>query len=101
MHRVDLAVLDSLEDLRNTIRVEVAGSALRLVAAVAAILVVNRLTFMQQARRAGVNPLAARVAQEARVQALVPPPTAAAAPAATPASADAPHTTAPGARPPA
>ncbi|MBP0455139.1 DUF4328 domain-containing protein [Kitasatospora sp. RG8] len=107
MHRVDLAVLDSLDDLRNTIRVEVAGSALRLVAAVAAILVVNRLTFMQQARRAEVNPLAARVAQEARVQTLASPPTAATAPAATPASAatsasaDAPHATAPEAGPPA
>ncbi|MFF2146799.1 DUF4328 domain-containing protein [Kitasatospora sp. NPDC058190] len=70
-----------LEHLRNAIRVEASGSALRLVAAVAAIVVVNRLTAMQQARRVDVNPIAARTAQEARVQALVSAPAAAAAPA--------------------
>ncbi|MFJ1935721.1 DUF4328 domain-containing protein [Kitasatospora sp. NPDC088160] len=73
MKHVNLTVLDSLEDLRETIRVETAGSALRLVAAVAAIVVVQRLTAMQWARRADINPLAARAAQvaaeEARAQA--------------------------------
>ncbi|MFJ6378389.1 DUF4328 domain-containing protein [Kitasatospora sp. NPDC092039] len=60
---------DDLETLRNAVRVEAAGSALRLVAAAAAIMVVHRLTTMQHARRADVNPLAARAAQEARTQA--------------------------------
>ncbi|MER7755060.1 DUF4328 domain-containing protein [Kitasatospora sp. NPDC097643] len=68
LKHVDLTVLDSVESLRTTIRVEAAGSVLRLVAAVAAIMVVNRLTAMQQARRADINPLAARAAQEARVR---------------------------------
>ncbi|MFF7458656.1 DUF4328 domain-containing protein [Kitasatospora sp. NPDC008115] len=59
--------LDGLGGLRDAIRVEAAGSALRLVAAVAAIMVVNRLTAMQQERRADVNPVAARAAHEARL----------------------------------
>ncbi|WP_329485000.1 DUF4328 domain-containing protein [Kitasatospora sp. NBC_01246] len=58
--------LDDLASLRDAIRVETAGFALRLVAAVAAIMVVNRLTSMQQERRASTNPIAARAAQEAR-----------------------------------
>ncbi|MFJ9953268.1 DUF4328 domain-containing protein [Kitasatospora sp. NPDC091207] len=66
---VDPVSVGDLESLRGSIRVEVAGSALRLVAAVAAIVVVNRLTAMQQARRADVNPAAARAAQEAWHQA--------------------------------
>ncbi|CAM5667385.1 hypothetical protein KAURM247S_03998 [Kitasatospora aureofaciens] len=78
-----------LESLRNTIRVEAAGSALRVVAAIAAIVVVNRLTAMQQARRAGINPLAARAAQEARVRALVSASAAAASPAPVEAPRDA------------
>ncbi|MFD0402400.1 DUF4328 domain-containing protein [Kitasatospora sp. NPDC127121] len=73
MKYVDVTVLASLGDLRETIRVEAAGSVLRLVAAVAAIVVVQRLTAMQSARRADINPLAARAAQvaaeEARAQA--------------------------------
>ncbi|MFF7990820.1 DUF4328 domain-containing protein [Kitasatospora xanthocidica] len=103
VRHVDLTVIDNLESLRDTIRVEAAGSALRLVAAVAAILVVNRLTAMQQTRRADINPLAARAAQEARAQKLVSPPAAAiaTAPAATPASTDAPRDAAPEVRPPA
>ncbi|GHF78445.1 hypothetical protein GCM10018790_65550 [Kitasatospora xanthocidica] len=91
VRHVDLTVIDNLESLRDTIRVEAAGSALRLVAAVAAIQVVNRLTAMQQARRADINPLAARAAQEARARAQASPP------AATPAPADA----TPGAQSPA
>ncbi|WP_371515731.1 DUF4328 domain-containing protein [Kitasatospora sp. NBC_01300] len=71
MKHVDLTVLASLEDLRETIRVETAGSALRLVAAVAAIVVVQRLTAMQAARRADINPIAARAAQLAAEQARV------------------------------
>jgi hypothetical protein len=85
---VDPLVPGDLESLRDTIRVEAAGSALRLVAAVAAIVVVNRLTAMQQARRADVNLLKARAAQEARVQALVSAPAAA---AAAPAPAEVPR----------
>ncbi|MFJ2192169.1 DUF4328 domain-containing protein [Kitasatospora sp. NPDC087861] len=60
---VHIAVDGSLEELRSAVRVETAGAALRLVAAVAAIVVVHRLTAMQQARRAHVNPIAARAAQ--------------------------------------
>ncbi|MER6366697.1 DUF4328 domain-containing protein [Kitasatospora sp. NPDC001527] len=59
-------VFSDLESLRDAIRFEAAGFALRLVAAVAAIMVVNRLTAMQQQRRADINPIAARAAQEAR-----------------------------------
>ncbi|MER7584492.1 DUF4328 domain-containing protein [Kitasatospora sp. NPDC097691] len=84
VRHVDLSLPGDLEDLRNTIRVEAAGSALRLVAAIAAIMVVNRLTAMQQTRRADINPLAARAAQEARVQAVVSASAAAAAPAEAP-----------------
>ncbi|MET8630491.1 DUF4328 domain-containing protein [Kitasatospora sp. NPDC004669] len=94
---VDPLVPGDLESLRNTIRVEASGSALRLVAAVAAIVVVNRLTAMQQARRANVNLLAARAAQEARVQALVSAPAA----AATPAPAEVPRDAASEGRSPA
>ncbi|MFH8387517.1 DUF4328 domain-containing protein [Kitasatospora sp. NPDC018058] len=85
VRHVNPLVPGDLENLRNTIRVEAAGSALRLVAAIAAIVVVNRLTAMQRARRADINLLAARTAQEARVQALVSAPPAAAAPAPAPA----------------
>jgi lysylphosphatidylglycerol synthetase-like protein (DUF2156 family) len=99
MHHVDPTVLDSLETLRTPLRVETAASALRVVAAVAAITVVTRLTAMQRTRRTEVNPLAARAAQEARVQALVSPP--AAATVTTPASAGAPHDAAPQAQAPA
>ncbi|MFE7529657.1 DUF4328 domain-containing protein [Kitasatospora sp. NPDC057542] len=98
MGRVDPLVPGDLESLRNAIRVEAAGSALRLVAAVAAIVVVNRLTAMQQARRADVNPLAAQAAQ---AQALVQSPAAAAAPATTHASAEAPRDAGPESQPPA
>ncbi|MFJ3218904.1 DUF4328 domain-containing protein [Kitasatospora sp. NPDC086801] len=69
MKYVDVTVIDGMEDLRETIRVDAAGSALRLVAAVAAILVVQRLTVMQSARRADINPLAARAAQVAAEEA--------------------------------
>ncbi|MEU6974206.1 hypothetical protein AB0A71_42135 [Kitasatospora aureofaciens] len=57
----------------------------------------TELTAMQRERRADVNPLAARAAQEARVQALVsapaaaPPAAATPAPAAAPASAEVPR----------
>ncbi|MER6301398.1 DUF4328 domain-containing protein [Kitasatospora sp. NPDC001539] len=78
MGHVNLLDPVDLESVRTSTRVEVAGSVLRLVAAFAAIVVVNRLTAMQQARRTEVNPLAARAAQEARVRALVQPLTAAA-----------------------
>ncbi len=103
MGRVDPLVPGDLESLRNAIRVEAAGSALRLVAAVAAIVVVNRLTAMQQARRADVNPLAAQAAQaaQAQAQALVQSPAAAAAPATTHASAEAPRDAGPESQPPA
>ncbi|MFJ8623648.1 DUF4328 domain-containing protein [Kitasatospora sp. NPDC093550] len=105
MHHVDPTVLDSLETLRTPLRVETAASALRVVAAVAAITVVTRLTAMQRTRRTEVNPLAARAAQEVRVQALVSPPAAATTPAptpaTTPASAGAPHDGAPQAQAPA
>ncbi|MFE6872740.1 DUF4328 domain-containing protein [Kitasatospora sp. NPDC057692] len=57
-----------LESLQSAGRVETVGFALRLVAAVAAIVLVNRLTAMQQERRADINPIAARAAHEARVQ---------------------------------
>jgi hypothetical protein len=96
---VDPLVPGDLESLRNTIRLEAAGSALRLVAAIAAIVVVNRLTAMQQARRADVNLLKARAAQEARVQALVAAPAPAAA--AAPAPAEVPRDTASEGQPPA
>ncbi|MEV7603701.1 DUF4328 domain-containing protein [Kitasatospora sp. NPDC089797] len=76
--------LGDLGELGNRIWVEAAGSVLRLVAAIAAIVVVHRLTAMQRARRADVNPLAARLAQEARVRAVVAPPAVSAAPVGAP-----------------
>ncbi|MFJ1708852.1 DUF4328 domain-containing protein [Kitasatospora sp. NPDC088346] len=96
MRDVNPYVLSYLESLRSSIRMEATGSALRVAAAVAAIIVVNRLTTMQQTRRADVNPFAARAAQEARVQALVSAP--AAVPVA-PAAAGVPHEAAPEVRP--
>ncbi|MBD0694056.1 DUF4328 domain-containing protein [Streptomyces sp. CBMA123] len=62
-----------LENLRTGVWVEAGGAALRLVAAIAAILVVRRLTSMQRTRRADINLIAARAAQEARVKAVVSP----------------------------
>lgn len=62
-----------LENLRTGIWVEAGGAGLRLVAAIAAMLVVHRLTAMQRARRADINPLAARAAQEARTKAITTP----------------------------
>ncbi|MFD9689690.1 DUF4328 domain-containing protein [Kitasatospora sp. NPDC059088] len=62
-----------LESLRIGLRLETAEEVLRLVAAITAILMVTRLTAMQRERRADINPLAARAAQEARVQAVTTP----------------------------
>ncbi|MFJ7248725.1 DUF4328 domain-containing protein [Kitasatospora sp. NPDC098652] len=74
--RFDVTDSIDLEALRTGLRLEAGGSALRLVAAIAAILVVTRLTAMQRERRADINPLAARAALEARVQAVTAPPSA-------------------------
>ncbi|MET8630327.1 DUF4328 domain-containing protein [Kitasatospora sp. NPDC004669] len=68
---VDLMDSIDLEHLRTGLWVEAGGAALRLVAAIAAIVVVHHLTAMQRARRADINPLAARAAQAARVNAVV------------------------------
>ncbi|MFJ2865686.1 DUF4328 domain-containing protein [Kitasatospora sp. NPDC087314] len=93
------AVDGNLEELRSAVRVEAAGAALRLVAAVAAIVVVHRLTAMQQARRADVNPIAVRAAQLAAERSRAP--LAAVAPAAAPASPEVPRDAAPQGQPPA
>ncbi|WP_344445303.1 DUF4328 domain-containing protein [Kitasatospora nipponensis] len=90
---VDMSTYDRMNNLRSVVLVEAAGSTLRLVAAVAAIVVVHRLTAMQQARRSAIDPIAAMTARAVVGQGAVPPVVVAqsVAPAPAPAPAEVPR----------